>query len=118
MDTVFISNLRLDATIGVFDWEKKIKQPLVFDLEMAWDISEAAASDDLTKALDYAAVSQVIEEYVASNIVELVETLADRLAEHLMNQFGISWLKLKVCKPDAVPKASGVGVIIERGSKS
>lgn len=119
MDQVFIRGLEMDAVIGAYDWERDIRQRLVCDLEMAWDIRPAADSDDLTLALDYAAVSQRVLDYVTSSSFELVETLAERLAALVMDEFGVPWLRLTISKPGAVTQATGgVGVVIERGARS
>lgn len=118
MDTIFISGLKVDAVIGVFDWEKEIKQPLLFDLEMAWDIKPAALTDDLEKTLDYAQVSVDIEQFTLQKPVDLLETLAENLASFLMAKHGIPWLSMTIHKPDAVENANSVGVKIVRGAKS
>ena len=119
MDQVFIRGLEMDAVIGAYDWERDIRQRLVCDLEMAWDILPADNSDDLTLALDYAAVSQRVLDYVTSSSFELVETLAERLAALVMDEFGVPWLRLTISKPGAVTQATGgVGVVIERGARS
>ena len=103
MDKVFIEALEIDALIGIYDWERRIRQTLVFDLEMGFDNRVPAASDDIALTLDYKAVSK-----------RLVETLAERCAEIVMNEFNVGWLRLKLSKPGAVRGARAVGVIIER----
>ncbi|MEK9765502.1 MAG: dihydroneopterin aldolase [Thalassolituus sp.] len=115
MDKVFIRELKVDAVIGVYDWEKQVRQPLVFDLEMAWDIRVAAQTDDLMHALDYQAVSEFIERFVREQHFQLLESLLDRLAEALLKEFGMPWLKISVEKPAVVPQARAVGLCIERG---
>jgi len=118
VDKVFIQGLSIQTTIGFFEWEKQIKQTLVFDIEMAWDIKPAAANDELAKTLDYADVSVEIDKFANANPVDLIETLAERLANHLMARYQIPWLKLTVGKPGAVHNAQTVGVVIERGQLS
>lgn len=115
MDKVFIRGLRVDAVIGVYDWEKQVRQPLVFDLEMAWDIRVAAHTDDLMHALDYQAVTGYIERFVREQHFQLLESLLERLAEGLRKEFGMPWLKIQVEKPAVVPQARAVGFCIERG---
>lgn len=116
MDQVFIRGLEANTVIGAYDWERGIRQRLVLDLDMAWDIRPAAAGDDLNKALDYAAVSQRVLDYVNASQFELVETLAERLAALIIEEFGVPWLRLNINKPGAVTQATGgVGVVIERG---
>ncbi|MFA5678411.1 MAG: dihydroneopterin aldolase [Pseudomonas sp.] len=118
MDQVFIRGLEVDTVIGAYDWERNIRQRLVLDLDMGWDIRAAAAEDDLTKALDYAAVSKRVLGYVSASSFELVETLAERLAVLIMSEFGVPWLRLTINKPGAVAQATGgVGVVIERGER-
>ena len=118
MDIVFIEGLKVQTTIGYYEWEKSIKQLLVFDLQMGTDIRTAATGDELAKTLDYAEISTLIDEFANANVVDLIETLAERLAKHLMDEYQIKWLRLKISKPTAVEQASAVGVIIERGSKT
>lgn len=118
MDTVFIEGLLVQTTIGYYDWEKKIKQPLIFDLEMGTDIRAAANNDELAKTINYAEVSTVITEFANAKVVDLLETLAENLANHLLATYSIPWLRLKISKPDAVKEAKAVGVIIERGNKN
>ena len=115
MDKVFIKGLTIQTTIGFFEWEKQIKQTLVFDLEFAWNIKPAAQNDELAKTLDYAEISQEIERFANDNPVDLLETLAERSANHLMAKYSIPWLSIKLHKPNAVHNAQSVGVYIERG---
>ena len=118
MDQVFIKGLAVEAVIGVYDWERRILQPLVLDLDMGWDISAAAAGDDLAATLDYAAVSTRVLEYVAASQFLLVEALAEHVAALVMQEFSVPWLRLRVTKPGAVPQAAGgVSVLIERGAR-
>ena len=118
MDQIFINGLAVDAVIGVYDWERDIRQRLIIDVDMGWDISVAALNDDLDATLNYAAVSQRITDYVSASSFGLVETLAERLAAVIMAEFAVPWLRLRINKPGAVPEAAGgVGVLIERGAK-
>jgi len=114
MDKVFIEALEIDALIGIYDWERRIRQTLVFDLEMGFDNRVPAASDDIAHTLDYKAVSKRLAEYVSQSGFGLVETLAERCAEIVMNEFKVDWVRLKLSKPGAVRGARAVGVIIER----
>ncbi len=114
-DSVFITGLAIDATIGVYDWERTIKQRLVLDLDMCFDIASAAATDDLTHALDYSAVSQRIISFVEGSAYQLLEALAEQIAYIVMDEFSVSGLRLRINKPGAVPEASGVGLVITRG---
>ncbi|WP_287028765.1 dihydroneopterin aldolase [Pseudomonas sp. UBA6310] len=116
MDRVFIDGLEVDTVIGAYDWEREIRQCLRLDLVFAWDNRAPAEQDDLSKALDYATVSERIAAFAAEARYELVETFAERLAACLMDEFGMPGLWLKVTKPGAVPSARGVGVEIRRGN--
>jgi dihydroneopterin aldolase len=116
MDKVYIEGLNIQTTIGFFQWEKEIKQTLVIDVAMGWDTAKAAENDELAKTLDYADISEKIAVFANNNPVDLIETLAERLASYLMHEYKIPWLKLNVAKPNAVHNAITVGVEIERGS--
>ncbi len=118
MDIVFIRGLRIETTIGIYDWEKAIRQPVVLDLEMASDIARGAASDRIEDALDYKAVSKRLKEFVSESRFELVETLAERCAGLILAEFGVPWLRLTLNKIGAVTDSEGVGVIIERGTRT
>ena len=117
MDKVFNKGLEVDAVIGVYDWEKQVRQPLVFDLEMAWNIRVAAQTDDLMHALNYQAVAEFVERFVREQHFQLLESLLDRLADSLMQEFGMPWLSIQVEKPAVVPQARAVGLRIERGDE-
>ncbi|MDD1781682.1 dihydroneopterin aldolase [Enterovibrio sp. ZSDZ35] len=117
MDLVFIEQLEVITTIGVYDWEQQIKQKLVFDIEMAHDNKPAAASDDVAFALDYSAVSGAIIDLVENGRFLLVERVAEDIATLIQSQFSVPWVRVKVSKPGAVPHARTVGVVIERGTR-
>ena len=117
MNTVYIRGLKAQTVIGVYDWERHIRQPLVLDLEMASDTARAAASDDIAHALDYAAISQQVITLVEGSDYQLLEALADAVAQMVMRDFGVPWLRLRLSKPGAVPEAQDVGVIIEAGER-
>ncbi|MTD27771.1 bifunctional dihydroneopterin aldolase/7,8-dihydroneopterin epimerase [Erwinia sorbitola] len=116
MDIVFIDQLSVITTIGVYDWEQTIQQKLVFDVEMAWDNRKAAASDDVNDCLSYADVSEVIINHVSQGKFALVERVAEEIASLLLERFNSPWVRIKVSKPGAVAQAQQVGVIIERGT--
>lgn len=117
MDKVYIEGLTFQTTIGFYQWEKEIKQTLVVDLAMGWNTALAAENDELAKTLDYAEISEVIVKFANNNPVDLIETLAERIATYLMTQYDIPWLRLKLMKPTAVHNATTVGVEIERGQQ-
>ena len=117
MDTVFLRELRIDTVIGIYDWEREVRQPVVLDLEMGSDVARAATSDDIADALDYKAVAKRLTAFVEASEFQLVETLAERCAEILLKEFGIPWVRLTLNKIGAVSGARDVGVIIERGAR-
>ncbi|MBB5875634.1 MULTISPECIES: dihydroneopterin aldolase [Xanthomonas] len=114
MDKVFIEGLEIDALIGIYDWERRIRQTLRFDLEMGFDNRKPAASDDIADTLNYKAVSKRLVQLVEQSGYGLVETLAERCAAAVLDEFDVQWLRLKLSKPGAVRGAQAVGVIIER----
>jgi dihydroneopterin aldolase len=117
MDILYIRNLKVDAVVGIFSWEKRIRQPLHLDLEIAIDIRKAAATDDIQYALDYKTVSTRLTQFISQSEWHLIETLAEKIAALLMAEFGVTWLRLKLSKPAALPSADSVGLMIERGDK-
>ncbi|MBL3600666.1 MAG: dihydroneopterin aldolase [gamma proteobacterium endosymbiont of Lamellibrachia anaximandri] len=117
MDIVFIRNLRIETVIGIYDWEREIRQPVVLDLDMGADIARAAKSDRIDDTLDYKAVSKRLIQFVEESEFQLVETLAERCAEIVLDEFEVPWVRLTMNKIGAVSAARDVGVIIERGSR-
>lgn len=117
MDTVFVEDLRIETVIGIYDWERKIKQTVALDLEMAFDNRKPASTDKIEDTLDYKAVAKRLIAFVESSHFELVETLAERCAHIVRDEFHVPWLRLKLSKPGAVRGSKAVGVIIERGDK-
>ena len=117
MDIIFIRDLRIDTVIGIYDWERSIRQTIRLDLDMATDIARAAASDRIEDTLNYKAVAKRIIAFVEQSEFQLVETLAERIAELVLGEFAVPWLRLTLNKGGAVRGAQGVGVIIERGAR-
>ena len=113
-DKVFITGLRASAVIGIYDWEREIRQNLRLDLEMQTDVRRAAASEDIADALDYEKISNRVRDFVEQSEFLLVETLAEQLAGLLIAEFNVPWLRLSVHKPGAIEFADDVGVVIER----
>lgn len=118
MDIVYIHDLRIETIIGIFDWERERKQTVSLDLEMGTDIRAAAASEDINKTLDYKNVSKRLISFIEESEFLLIETMAERIAQIVLDEFDVPWLRLRVGKPGAVTGAKDVGVIIERGTKS
>ena len=115
MDRVFINDLRIETIIGIYDWERKVRQTISLDLEMGTDIRKAAASDAIEDTLNYKAVAKRLIAFVEASEYQLVETLAEKIAAIVLEEFSVPWLKLTVHKPGAVRGSRDVGVIIERG---
>ncbi len=117
MDIIFLHDLTIETIIGIYDWERKEKQSIILDLDMAADIRRAAASDAIEDTLNYKAVAKRLIEFVGDSDFQLVETLAERVAEVVLAEFDVTWLRLRVNKQGAVRYAGDVGVIIERGER-
>ena len=118
MDTIFIRGLRIETIIGVFAWERQTKQVLFFDLEIATDIKQAAASDQVGDALDYKRITKLIIQFVEKSRFQLIETLAEKIAALIMAKFDVAWLQLSINKKGALRHADDVGITIQRGVKS
>lgn len=114
MDIIYLHGLEVDCVIGVWEWERRITQRLVIDLDMKGEISRAAASDDLTDTLNYKAVSKRITEFVRGASFKLIESLAEAIATILLEEFDLDWCRVRVDKGGAVRGVRNVGVIIER----
>lgn len=117
MDIVFIEGLEIETIIGIYDWEREVKQIVRIDLEMAWDNKPAAQSEDIAKALNYKDVSKRLIGFIGDSEFLLVETMAEAIAEIIQNEFSVQWLSLKLSKPGAIRGAKAVGVKIERGNR-
>jgi dihydroneopterin aldolase len=117
MDRVFLRDLRIETVIGIYDWERHTRQTVILDLEMGTDVAKAAASDDIEDALNYKAVAKRMIAFVEESEFMLVETLAERCAEIIREEFGVPWVRLSLNKVGAVSGARDVGVIIERGER-
>lgn len=117
MDVVFIEGLTVEAVIGIYDWERRVRQPLVLDVEMGFDNRRPATTDCIDDTLNYKAVSKRLAEFTSHSEFGLLETLAERCAELVQEEFGVAWLRLRIAKPGAVRGARNVGVVIERGRR-
>ena len=118
MDIIFLHNLKVDAVIGIWDWERKIRQTVEIDLDMAADIRKAAETDDVTDTLNYKLVAKRVQSFVAESEFQLVETLAERIAGIVTGEFGVTWVRVRINKPGAIRGARDVGVLIERGDRA
>jgi dihydroneopterin aldolase len=115
MDIIYLHDLKIECIIGIWEWERRIKQTIILDLDMAADIRRAAATDSIEDTLNYKAVSKRLREFVGNSQFQLVETLAEKVAEILLAEFKLAWVRVRVNKKGAVRGATDVGVIIERG---
>lgn len=117
MDKIFLNELKVDTVIGIWDWERKIRQTVVIDLEMSADIAKAAATDNVDDTLNYKLVAKRIQSFVADSSFQLVETLAERIAEVVRDEFDVEWVKVRVNKVGAIRGSRDVGILIERGQR-
>jgi dihydroneopterin aldolase len=118
MDIVFIRELKIDTVVGIYDWERRIRQQVVLDLDMGMDLKPAAKSGRIEDTLDYKAVAKRVVQHVGGKEFQLVETLAEEVAAIVMQEFKIRWVKVTLHKPGAVSGSKSVGVLIERGVKT
>ncbi len=117
MDIIFLHDLRVDCVIGVWEWERRITQRVHVDVDMGFDIAAAAASDALNDTLSYKDVAKAITTLAQEGKFNLVETLAERIAALLRDEFDVAWCRVRVNKKGAVTGATDVGVLIERGER-
>ena len=117
MDIVYVRDLKLDARIGIYEWEKRILQKIRIDLEMGWDNRIPAASDAINDTLNYKTAAKLVMHLVEGTHYELVERLAETIATTLMRELNVPWIQVTVGKPGAVRGSSEVGVKIERGNR-
>jgi len=117
MDIIFLHDLRVETVIGIWEWERKIRQTVAIDLDMSADIRKAAASDSVDDTLNYKLVAKRLQKFVADSSFQLVETLAENIAGIVLDEFEVSWVRVRVNKPGAIRGAHDVGVLIERGTR-
>lgn len=117
MDIIFLHDLRIETVIGLWEWERQIRQTVAIDLEMSADIRKAAASDSVDDTLNYKLVAKRLQQFVGDSSFQLVETLAEKIAGIVLDEFDVAWVRVKVNKPGAIRGARDVGVIIERGTR-
>lgn len=118
MDIIFIRDLRIETIIGVYEWERQIKQTVSIDLEIGTDIRKATETDSIDHTLNYKAVAKRVVGFVSDSRFFLVETLGERIAQLVLDEFHVPWLRLTLSKPGAVRGSREVGIIIERGSRN
>ena len=115
MDKIFLDELKIDTIIGIWDWERKMRQTVVIDLEMSADVARAASTDSVEDTLNYKSVAKRLQQFVGDSSFQLVETLAERIATIIREEFGVAWVRVRVHKPGAIRGSKDVGVEIERG---
>jgi 7,8-dihydroneopterin aldolase/epimerase/oxygenase len=117
-DTIFLRDLRVETVIGIWDWERKIRQTVSIDLEMGADIRRAAASDSIDDTLNYKLVAKRVQQFVSESEFQLVETMAEKIAGIILVEFDLPWVQVRVNKPGAIRGARDVGVQIRRTRQS
>ena len=117
MDKIFLEDLRVETVIGVWDWERKIRQTVAIDLEMAADIRKAAATDSVEDTLNYKSVAKRVQAFVSDSSFQLVETLAENIAAIILEEFDVAWVRVRLNEPGAIRGSKGVGILIERGTR-
>lgn len=113
-DRIFLHGLTSDCIIGFIDWERRVRQTVVVDLEMPVDCRHAALTDEVADTLDYKKVAKRALEFIGTSEFKLVETLAHRLALVILGEFGVEWVRVSLNKPGAIRNSRDVGVVIER----
>ena len=117
MDIIFLHDLRVETVIGIWEWERKIRQTVAIDLEMSADIRKAAATDSVDDTLNYKLVAKRLQQFVGDSSFQLVETLSEQIAAIVLDEFDVAWVRVKLNKPGAIRGARDVGVVIERGTR-
>jgi dihydroneopterin aldolase len=113
-DIIFLGGLTTECIIGIWDWERRVKQKIVLDIEMAADIRKAAASDHIDDTLDYKRVSKRLLQFVADSQFQLVETLTERIAQIVVTEFDVPWVRVRLNKQGAIRGSRDVGIMVER----
>lgn len=114
MDKIFLSALSIECIVGIWEWERRVKQTVIVDVEMAADIRRAAATDAIDDTVDYKKVSKRLQTFIGESQFQLVETLTERIAQTVVTEFGVSWVKVRLNKKGAIRGARDVGIEIER----
>ena len=117
VDTIFLHGLKVECVIGIWEWERRITQTLLFDLDIGFDTTAAARTGAIEDTLSYREVAKRVTAYTQETRANLVETLAQGVADILLEEFGALWCKVRVNKRGAVTGATNVGVVIERGNR-
>jgi len=113
-DLILVRDLTIEAIIGIEPHERTTRQPVIIALDLATDVRAAAMTEDIASALNYDVLTQRVRAFVESSDCQLIETLAERIAAMIIEEFGVAWLRLQLMKPEALPGSTRVGVVIER----
>ncbi len=116
-DTIFLHELRVETVVGIWEWERQIRQTVSIDLEMGGDMRRAAASDRIEATLNYKAIAKRVQQFVSDSSFQLVETLAEKIAALVLDEFDVPWIRVRVSKPGAIRGARDVGVVIFRSKE-
>lgn len=116
MDTIFLRALKTEAIIGIYDWERQVRQTVIVDLEMRADVRKAALSDSIDDTLNYKRVAKRVLAFIEGSQFQLVETLTERIAMLMLEEFALEWVRITLSKPGAVRNSRDVGIIIERSA--
>ena len=116
MDKIFLHALKAEAIIGIYDWERQVRQTVIVDLEMGADVRKAALSDSIDDTLNYKRVAKRLLAFIEASQYHLVETLTEQIAMLLLAEFGLSWVRVVLSKPGAVRRSRDVGIIVERNA--
>lgn len=114
MDKIFIHALKTETIVGIFDWERQVKQTVVLDVEFSADIRKAALTDSIDDTLNYKRVAKRVLSFIEASSFHLVETLAEHVAMLILEEFGVSWVRIALSKPGAIRSSRDVGVMLER----
>ena len=117
MDKIFIHALKTEAIVGIFDWERQVKQTVLVDIEFGADIRKAALSDSIHDTLNYKRVAKRVMAFIEGSSFHLVETLAERIAMLVLEDFGVAWVRISLSKPGAIRSSRDVGVVLERNAQ-
>jgi dihydroneopterin aldolase len=115
-DKIFLNQLRTECIVGIWEWERQVKQAVVIDLEMACDVRKAARTDRIDDTIDYKKVSKRLLSFVGESQFQLVETLTENIARIIVTEFAVSWVKVRLNKQGAIRNSQDVGIMIERTS--
>jgi len=114
LDKIFIHALKTEAIVGIFDWERQVKQTVLIDIEFSADIRKAALSDSIDDTLNYKKVAKRVLAFIEGSSFHLVESLAEHIAMLILEDFGVAWVRISLSKPGAIRSSRDVGVVLER----